>query len=162
MYGMHVCVMLCVWLSYPMQVFVAFKLIARKQQGVETITLADVHESSPLPILTPHTQDVQALLAGGGAGGVDAGGATGCVVPSGHEGLYAALWNKASAGSDTLGPGDAVVFFRTSGLDDVALSVIWEKADSTDPRGQLSQVGVVVFIYMCVCVYVYLGMWCGS
>eukprot|EP00041_Stephanoeca_diplocostata_P032452 m.1040055 g.1040055 ORF g.1040055 m.1040055 type:complete len:947 (+) comp24152_c0_seq10:199-3039(+) len=118
------------------EVFVALKLIARMQQGADAVTMADVHTPSPLPLLTPHTHDVQATLASAAAAAAAVGGS---VVPAGQEDVYSALWRRASGDNDSLGPGDAVVFLRASGLDDQALSVIWEKADSSDPKGQLSQ-----------------------
>jgi len=83
---------------------------------------APATSSAPAPVAAP---DVPATPA-----------APAVVVPD-QRAVYDALWDGARAGGDTLGPGQAVSFFKASGFDNSVLGGIWTIADANEPKGSL-------------------------
>lgn len=73
---------------------------------------------------------------------------------AGDAKVYTALWRKATnnAKQTFIAAGPASVFFGGSGLAPSQLAVIWNEADVSEPKGQLSQAEFVYALKLIACV----------
>jgi hypothetical protein len=115
--------------------FVALKLIALQQCGLEPVP-TNVTNDSALPMIGTFTAEIEASLAPPAPEPV---AAPELVMNDAEAQAYPKFWSRAApAGNEFIGPGEAVGFFQSSGLDNTVLGAVWDIADASDPKGQLN------------------------
>lgn len=117
--------------------FVALKCIALKQAGIDAIP-ENISMSSSLPVIGSFTEEIKASLAP--APEPTPAANLSLSLDDNESKAYSKFWEYAVPnGAEFIGPGEAVGFFQSSGLENEVLGAIWEVADASEPRGQLNK-----------------------